>query len=415
MKGNVLMDRLAEPARATGADQDRFAPLDQASSIPSTAHLTLVTSLPGLMALEQGWKALEMSAQANPTVFQTFAWVSSWCRTYCAQQSCPDIHVIAGYDHDRLVFVWPLMRTRRAGLNVLCWLTEPFGQYGDVLCLEGECTRTWVANALRFIRRLKGIDILRLRHVRGDSALAGVAAHELVNARLDESAPYLDLTQFASEADYENRYTGTQRKRRKKIRKHLEEKGNVTFHRHPLGSVSDTAIAEAIAEKNKWLAERGRINKIMSCPSHREFLKLLSRAPQDDMQMVITELQAGGSAVSWEISFRFGGTHFAYITSHRNDLTDLSPGRLHFDLSQRACLADGMKVFDLMVPYDAHKESWSSACMPTQDYFLPFSRKGSIAGTVYLCYVRPLLRAIYYRMPQGLLRLVNPLRARAKD
>jgi CelD/BcsL family acetyltransferase involved in cellulose biosynthesis len=47
--------------------------------------------------------------------------------------------------------------------------------------------------------------------------------------------------------------------------------------------------------------------------------------------MVVTELRAGDRPVSWEISFRYGGTHFAYITSHACDLTDLSPGRLHFD------------------------------------------------------------------------------------
>jgi hypothetical protein len=84
-------------------------------------------------------------------------------------------------------------------------------------------------------------------------------------------------------------------------------------------------------------------------------------------------------------------------------------------MSQRDCLAAGLKAFDLMVPYDAHKESWSSACMPTQDYFLPFSRKGRIAGTLYLSHIRPALRALYYRMPQSLLRYINPLRATPKE
>lgn len=409
------MDRLAVLPRVTELEPEHAPALEHAASLPDTAHISLITSLAGLLALEDGWRRLEKSAQAAPTVFQSFDWVSAWCRTYCAHGNCPDIHVIAGFDANRLVFVWPLMRSRRAGINVLCWLTEPFGQYGDVLCAQGQCARMWVANALRFIRRLKGIDLLRLRHVRDDSALAAVAAQELVNAKFNERAPYLDLTQFSTEADYENRYTGTQRKRRKKIRRHLEEIGTVSFTRLPLGTHSDKAISEAIAEKNKWLAERGRINQVMGCPSHVEFLKTLSRARQQDCEMVVTEMKAGDRPVSWEISFRFGGTHFAYITSHANDLTDLSPGRLHFDLSQRACLADGMKAFDLMVPYDAHKESWSSACMPTQDYFLPFSRKGRIAGTLYLSHIRPALRALYYRMPRSLLRYINPLRATAKE
>lgn len=53
--------------------------------------------------------------------------------------------------------------------------------------------------------------------------------------------------------------------------------------------------------------------------------------------------------------------------------------------------------------------------MPTQDYFLPFSRKGNVAGTLYLSHIRPALRALYYRMPRSLLRYINPLRANAKE
>jgi CelD/BcsL family acetyltransferase involved in cellulose biosynthesis len=141
------MDRLAVLPRATELEQDHAAALEYAASLPATAHITLVTSLAGLLSLEQNWRALEKSAQASPTVFQSFDWVSAWCRTYCANQQCPDIHIIAGFDNNRLVFVWPLMRIRRAGLSILCWLTEPFGQYGDVLCAEGHCARMWVANA----------------------------------------------------------------------------------------------------------------------------------------------------------------------------------------------------------------------------------------------------------------------------
>ncbi len=408
------MDRLAAAAIAMEDVVTRPA-LDLAADIPATAYLTVISSLQGVLALEDEWRVLETSGHTATSVFQSFDWVAAWCKTYCNGETGRDIHLFAGFEKNKLVFIWPLMLQKWAGQRVLCWLTEPFGQYGDVICAKDESPRLWVANALRFLHRLKGIDLLRLRHVRADSTLASVAGDELINARLTERAPYLDLTAFATEADYENRYTGAQRKRRKKIRKHLEELGPVTFTKLPLGILSDMAITAAISEKNKWLAERGRINQVMGCPGHAQFLKTLSRAMPQGLDMVVTELKAGDKPVSWEISFRFGGTHFAYITSHANDLTDLSPGRLHFDYSQRDCLAAGMKSFDLMLPYDAHKESWSSACMTTQDYFLPLTLKGRISGTLYLCHIRPALRALYYRMPQSLLRYLNPLRGRATE
>ena len=68
-----------------------------------------------------------------------------------------------------------------------------------------------------------------------------------------------------------------------------------------------------------------------------------------------------------------------------------------------------MKVFDLLLPHDAYKYSWSSAHMGAADYYLPLSSRGSLYGMLYLERLRPLLRHAYYRMPQGLLRLLKPI------
>jgi len=405
------MDQVANTSLALPAMWDQSPGLS--ADIPATAHLSVISTLPGLLALESQWRMLEQSAFSPTSVFQTFDWIAAWCRTYCSGDDGVDIHLFAGFDRGSLVFVWPLARQTHKCVRVLSWLSEPFGQYGDVICAKGENPRLWIATALRHMNRLKGIDILRLRHVREDSTLTTVAADQLISARLSERAPFLDLTAFKTEADYEERYSGAQRKRRKKIRKHLEEIGPLTFTQLPLGTSSDRAIDQALAEKNVWLSERGRINRVLNCPGHPEFLKRLSRTTPQGVEMLVTELRAGDNPVSWEIAFRFGGTHFAYITSHVNALTDLSPGRLHFDYAQRACLAAGLQRYDLMVPYDPHKESWSSAMTPTEDYYLPFSFKGRIAGHAYLSHIRPVLRKIYYNLPQWALRLINPVRPKS--
>jgi hypothetical protein len=79
------------------------------------------------------------------------------------------------------------------------------------------------------------------------------------------------------------------------------------------------------------------------------------------------------------------------------------------DFSQRRALADGMKVFDLMLPHDAHKDSWSSAATPVNDYFLPLSPAGWAYGALYVERLRPLLRRAYHRMPPAVLRLLKPV------
>ena len=127
------------------------------------------------------------------------------------------------------------------------------------------------------------------------------------------------------------------------------------------------------------------------------------------MDLVVTALTAGGKPVSWEIGLRHAGTHFAFITSHVNALTDYSPARLHMDLSQRHALNHGMRAFDLMLPHDVYKDSWSSGHTDTADFHLPLSAGGWAYGVIYLERLRPMLRHAYYRMSPGLLRLLKPI------
>ena len=389
--------------------QSNVLPRAVANALPVNGHMSLTTTLQGLAALETQWKSLEQESLNTLSVFQSYAWVLNWAKIYMTGTSKSELCIITGYVHARLVFVLPLMKERRGPITVLRWLSEPFAQYGDILISPGENSKTWLRNATDFIGHLRDIDIVRLRHVREDAGIADFCRTDLVDARHDAQAPFLDLTAFTSDESYDARYTSTQRKRRKKIRKELETLGPIEFRILPSGSLNDTAIQEAILEKNKWLKERGRYNRILSCPSHMRFLKNLSRSKVEGAEMVTSELRAGDKPISWEIGFNFRGTHFAYITSHVNALTDLSPGRLHMDLSQRHCIRQGLQRFDLMVPNDPHKESWSSGHVATSDYYLPLTLAGHVFGQGYLRTLRPIIREVYYKTPAWLLKIIKPI------
>ena len=378
--------------------------VDAVHDIPLGGLLTLITSPNHLASLSAQWQNLENINQTTTTVFQSFAWVQSWAENYARVDGANEIHLIAGFMNNELVFALPLMKSTHLGVNALIWLTDPIGQYGDILCAKDQSITKWMSASLQFIRRLKNIDIIRLRHVRKSSNIETFAKRHFFDAKLHEQAPFLDLTPFKSEADYDARYNSQQRKRRKKIRSKLEEMGPVEFKTLKIGSVNDQAMAHAIVEKNEWLSERGRFNRVMGCPKHQGFLKSLSRHKVDGFEFITSELSAGGKPVSWEIGFNYRGTHFAYITAHVNKLTDISPGRLHMDLSQRLALASGQERFDLMVPNDTHKESWCSAKVDTSDYFYPLTLIGQTYGHFYVGAVRPALRSAYYKLPQWALK-----------
>jgi CelD/BcsL family acetyltransferase involved in cellulose biosynthesis len=369
--------------------------------------LVVIDSYAGISAIEADWRDLEIKNGILAHVFQSFDWVNAWCKTHLDPEQNDKLQVYAGYNNNALVFLFPLLLTSHHGVKTLQWITEPLGQYGDALCAEGQDCASWLKLSFAAIQTSKIAQLLRLRHIRKDSLIEEFANQHMVDSKYDERAPYLDLTAFKTDADYDARYTSAQRKRRKKIRKSLEESGPVTFNILKSVTESDSAIDQAILEKNAWLWDRGRYNRIMGCSRHIEFLKALARSQSDHFEMTTSELRAANTAVSWEIGFRFQGTHFAYITSHVNAMTDLSPGRLHMDLSQRAALAAGQKKFDLMVPYDLHKESWCSAMVDANDYFLPLGLMGKIYGSIYLRNIRPIIRKIYYKLPQPALRILQ--------
>ena len=379
------------------------------AALPAGCSLSMVTTLRSLARLEPNWRALGEQCAVAPNVFQCFDWAKCWCETYAQPDSPNEIHIVIGRRNNDVVFIWPMMRKKHHGLHILTWLSHPIGQYGDLLIDGTEDSSLWISAAISYLKINRAADILHLRHIRKASNIGPYVQRHFHDGMLYERAPAMDLSQFASEEAYDGRYDSNQRRRRKKIRKHLEEHGPLEFRLLPTGDEAEAAIDFATSEKLRWLDARGRYNRVLSCPRHATLMKHLSRVSGTAFQMVTVALTAGGKPVSWELGFRYHGTHYGYLTAHMLELTDLAPGRLTLDLSQRLALKDGMKVFDLMVPYDQHKESWSSMMEPVNDHFLPLTWSGSIYGRVYLGFLRPQIRSIYLHLPVPALRVLKRL------
>ncbi|MDE2384564.1 MAG: GNAT family N-acetyltransferase [Alphaproteobacteria bacterium] len=392
------------------AAQPAFAPVPRPA--PATAQdcrLVLLSTGKSLLRLEQGWKQLEASSAVAPTAFQSFEWVKAWHEVYGQPDSARELQLLAGYRNDELVFLWPLIKQRRHGLTVLTWATEPIAQYGDLLCHREETASDWINWSIAYLRQQAEVDLLYLRHVRQTSNFAPYAQRHFRDGQLNERAAAMDLSQFKTDADYDARYDSRQRKHRKKARKALEEMGAFAY-----GPVTDvaavkSAIAAATREKLAWLEERGKFNTTIACPGHQLFLEKLSRLDASGLHLTLTQISLGEKPISWEFCFAYNGVQYCYMTAHENALTDYSPGRVHFDLAQRHWLAQGQKSYDLMVPYDPYKESWSSALEPVNDYYLPLTAKGSLYGNLVIGWLRPQARGIYMRLPPRVLRVLKKL------
>jgi CelD/BcsL family acetyltransferase involved in cellulose biosynthesis len=379
-----------------------LAASDAPTAVPHAGQLSLATNIAALEQLADEWRELHPACAHPHGVFQSAVWCLTWARIYAKPAHAIEPCVITGYQDGVLVFLWPLMKVKQGPLTILRWLTDPLAQYGDVIVKTGIDARPWCRSAMELLHRLKGIDCLRLRHVREDSAIYPYLSEHFRHAGQTDEAPYLDLTAYPTEADYDKRYSREQRKRRGKIRKSLAAMGAVDFQLLPPGSLMDRAMEQAIAQKRRWLEERGLYSKALACPRLEPFLHELSRNSASAVSLVTSCLKAGNRSISWEIGLRFGKTHFGFITAHDTSLTDASPARLHMDLSQRQAIKDGMQLFDLMIPGDPHKQSWSNARALVHEFHAPMSLSGSLYGYGYLSLLRPIIRRFYYSAPAAI-------------
>ena len=367
------------------------------------SQLKLITTIKALENIADQWRALEQICHLPPTVFQSYDWIKCWSEIYLADQSNEHLFVVVGYQSGRLVYVMPLALARKRGVRMLTWLTQPIGQYGDVLCDQKVNVEQWTNAALNFIKSQGEADCLRLRHVRSISNIATYAKNHWHDSTLNERAPAMDLTRFATEGEYDARYDADQRRRRRRIRAKLEKSGVVNYE-ILTGNEADENIDLALSEKVKWLQERGRYSCAIHSPNHAAFLKALTALKSASIKPITTRLSAGGKPIAWDMGFIYQGTQYQYLTSHVTEFTDLSPGRLAFDLSQRLALSQGVKTYDLMIPYDPHKESWSSGSVAVTDFYAPLTARGAVYSHLYLGLARPILRKIYKSAPKTILR-----------
>ena len=90
-----------------------------------------------IQAIEPEWRDLESKNAVTPTVFTSFEWVKAWCATHIKGDGSSQIQTYAGYENGKLAFLLPLAKSSHHGITALQWITEPLGQYGDVLCAKG--------------------------------------------------------------------------------------------------------------------------------------------------------------------------------------------------------------------------------------------------------------------------------------
>ncbi len=384
----------------------RDTAIENAQTRDNQNTIKILHTVQDMAQFEKQWRDLEDRVAKSTNVFQSFDWCMNWAQTCTIDNDCYHIYVVTISRDDQCQLIWPMMTACSGPFHILNWLSEPFSQYGDVLAIADENLDTNLQLAWQKIQAHPFADSIRMRHVRDDATIAPFLK---ANARYDgqvDHAPFLEIDKFPTEEAYEARYNKNQRRRRKRIHKNLEQFGAISFTSSHDGDSFCRTLGLAIREKRKWLSRRGLYSKPVMGDELQVFFSDLAKNAKT-LTPIASQLNAGDREISFEIALRYKGRHLGYITAHDTTLTDASPARLHMDFSQRAAINDGMATFDLMVPADPHKKTWSSNSIQTCDYSFHLNTRGAVYTAFYLKTLRPILRAVYLKSPVSFRRRIT--------
>jgi CelD/BcsL family acetyltransferase involved in cellulose biosynthesis len=374
--------------------------------------LAVVADRAGFDALEEEWNALFARAGRPFQVFQSFNWLWHWANHYLDGRSA--LSVVTGRRGGRLVMAWPLVATRVAGVRRLSWMGEPVSQYGDALVEQTPDAPDLLRQAWALVRSLDA-DVVCLRRIRSDAAIASLVDAMDAIATDSARAPCLDLASAEDFATYQQRYPAKTRSSRRRHLRRLNDRGAVSFEQHMGGPAARDLVSQALALKSGWLASRGRLAPALQDPRFTRFFADVALGRTRPTGARISAVRCNGQPVAVEISFACKGHLFGHVIAHNVAFQKQGVGVIVAHYAIRTAHEQGCSIYDLLPPADAYKLDWADASVAVDDYAVPLSRAGAIHARLWLRLARPWLKRLANRMPAPVALMLSAAYRRRAD
>jgi CelD/BcsL family acetyltransferase involved in cellulose biosynthesis len=246
-------------------------------------------------------------------------------------------------------------------------------------------------------------DVVQLRKVREDAAIAPLLAKIGARTTLRTEAPFLDLSSARSFADYEQRYSAKARKNRRRLMRRLEEQGPVAFENLSEGAQASACCRAALALKLAWLEARGILSPALSDPRSARFFAAVAGDSPRGAGVRVSVLRSSGSVAGVQVGFACKGRLAMHIIVYNLAWEKSGVGVLHLERAIAEAYAAGIEVIDLLAPNEAYKMDWADGVVGVEDLAVPLTLKGSAFVSLYLGLLRQRLKALAPYMP-GLAR-----------
>jgi len=357
-------------------------------------------------AIAEDWRSLDARAADPLAYFQSFDWCRAWCAFYAPQKGeGASIRIFTAWEGERLVLVWPLMLSGEGSpVRRLVGLTEPHGQYGNVLVdpALGAKRDELLAATWRSISSSEKPDAFVLANVPQGALPRSFASAEALSTVEAGVISAMDLRPFAGSYEtYRSTLKATTRRARNKRRNKLAGLGTLGY-RLDFGGTRPYAelVTLGIAMKRDWLRRTGRGTRALNVPNVDVFLSSLPGSEAGGA--LAAALTLDGRPIAIEIGFLHHGRFYSYLGAFDWELRELSPGKVQLEEALRWSIEAGIEVYDLLGDPSSYKVDWCNVTTPLASYNAAASLTGRAYLDIWHDRLRPALKRSFEKMPLAL-------------
>ncbi len=401
---------LASLQRAVPVRNTRETAADATGSHAGPIAFRLIEDRSGFNALEPEWTALFERSGRPEQLFQSFGWLWHWCNHFLEPRGAkPTLAIVTGHRDGRLVLVCPFVVTRAGGLATLSFMGDPVSQYGDVLVEAGPDAARDLTAAFDFLLGETTIDLIYLRKVRADAAIAPVLRARGAVFTDVQKAPYVAFDGATDYAVFEQRYGKAQRKNRKRQLRRLQETGETSFQRLAPGPAASEAAGVAMSLKRDWLRQRGLVSPAVVDARTEGFFRDCASGRGPATGVEIGAVVSNGTVAAIEIAIQCKDRVALHLIAYDPRFEKTGAGALLMEDSIRRACQSGKAALDLLAPGAAYKFEWADRSVDVGDCAFGLSRAGKVYAAIYLARLRPAAKALVEHLPKAVRRHIATL------
>lgn len=369
--------------------------------------LDCLTNMQAMELIGEEWQHLEQNCNEPYIYFQSYDWCYQWCKNFAltnADQSTPCIKIYILHRNGELVMVWPMMVTTSArGFSRQTFLSEPHGQYGNIICNRKLLPVDVGKRIWRHIRKYSNVDVITLDQYPQSSFLKQIIDGSGMVESSERHSSILDLEAFETWDEYKASFSRKMRKKRNQRRNKLAKQGDINYEVHYGGSVRyRELVALALQWKQVWLHETGRRATALSQNQTEAFLSELNGDEGEENEppngAVVGALTLNCEPIAIEIGMSLDGHYYAYLGAFDWQQKNFSPGKIQMEETQCWAKQVALRKFDLLGEPANYKTTWTNSTGALESRSIVITPKGFLYCVFWKTYIRPATRMIFNKL-----------------